>query len=287
MSADPRIRHAKAAGALVAAVALCLCPLDRARPQDAPTPVVAIEQARALERQGFLGEARLYLLDLMRANEALGDDPDVLLEVARLTPDADEALQYIDSAISRTRDARLLTQAHRWRGDFLFMQGRYAEAALEYERGARFGDAAASDALGLRRAASLLSAADASRAADAYRALAEKGNAPEEHAPWAELGLARALLVGGDLEQAAIQFERTAEEHGEHDVRPHALAGAVECHAAAGSDSAAHAALSVLEAEYPETFEAILARDLLERVTAARDTTAVEDGGEAAASASE
>ena len=262
------------AAALAAAAALCFGLAVPATTQEATTPSEAIEKARALEREGFPEEAAVYLRDLTLEAGPLAEDPEVLLELARLTPDAETALTYVDRALARSRDADVLARAHRARGDFLFIEGRYAEAAAEYEQGARYAAGARAYALELRRAASLLASEDASRAADAYRALAERGDAPPDAAPWAELGLARALLTRGDLEAATIEFERIVEAFPEHGVRPHALAGAIECYVAAGSDSLARAALSLLEGDYPESFEAVLARDLVETSAAARDTVA-------------
>jgi len=257
-----------------AAVTLFLCAAVPAFPQDRTTAPEAIQKARALERQGFLEEAALYLHDLVLEAGPLAEHPDVLLELARLTPDVDAAIQYVDLAMARSRDEGVLVRAHRTRGDFLFMQGRYGEAALEYEQGARHAAGAEGYALELRRAASLLASDDASRAGDAYRELTERGDAPDEHAPWAELGLARALLARGDLEEATLQFEHVVEAFPDHGVRPHALAGAVECHVVAASDSSARAFLSLLEDAYPASYEAVLARDLLETTVAMRDTLA-------------
>lgn len=278
MPANTRTRSLLSAAALAAAAALYLCAVAPALADDAATPSEAIEKARALERGGFLDEAVLYLRDLVLEAGPLAEDPDVLLELARLTPDVEVALEYVDLAMARSRGADVLTRAHQTRGDFLFMQGRYAEAAIEYEQGARHGAGPATYALELRRAASLLASEDASRAADAYRALKDGGGAPDEGAPWAELGLARALFVRGDLEEAALQFEHVADAFPDHDVRPHALAGAVECHVATAGDSAARAFLSVLEDAYPTSYEAVLARDLFETTAAMQDTAASADG---------
>ncbi len=266
------------AAALAAAALLYVCGSGAALADDSTTPSEAIEKARALERQGFLDEAALYLRDLVIEPGPLAEDANVLLEVARLTPDADVAIEYVELALARSRDARVLARAHGTRGDFLFMQGRYAEAALEYERGARHGARPVADALELRRAASLLASEDASRAVDTYRELKDRGDTPGDLAPWAELGLARALFVRGDLREAALQFERVVEAFPEHDARPHALAGAIECHVAAASDSAARAFLSILEESYPASWEAVLARDLFETVAATRDTAAPASG---------
>jgi TolA-binding protein len=283
MPADSRIRSILTAAALAAAAALWVGAAALA--QDATTPTEAIEKARALERQGFLDEAVVYLRELVLEAGSLAEDPDVLLELARLTPDVDVAIEYTELAMSRSRDEAILARAHRTRGDFLFMQGRYSEAADEYAEGAR--RAAGADAYGLelRRAASLLASEDASRAAGAYRELKDRGGESDDGAPWAELGLARTLLVRGDLDEATAQFERVVETFPDHGVRSHALAGAVECHVAAASDSAALAFLSILEGEYPASYEAVLARDLFETTAAARDTLAPAAGAEAGAAA--
>jgi tetratricopeptide (TPR) repeat protein len=280
MSADRARRSAGVAAALAAASALSLLQAAAALADDVPTAREAIEQALALERQGFVDEAALLLRDLVLEAGPLAEHADVLLELARLTPDVDAALEYVELALARSRDADVLARVHRTRGDFLFMQARYTEAAEEYERGARHGSGAAADALRLRRAASLAASEDASGAAEAYRALKENGDAPGERDAWAGLGLARALLTRGKVGEAAEEFERVADAHPDHDARPHALAGAVECHVAALRDSAAVAALTILEASYPASYEAVLARDLYETAVAARDTAAQMDGGE-------
>jgi tetratricopeptide (TPR) repeat protein len=276
MPADVEARMARSAAALAAAAVLWL--FAAAPAEEAVSSSEAVEKARALERQGFVDEAILYLRELVLEAGPLAEDPNVLLELGRLTPDVDTAIEYVELAMARSRDPDVLARAHQTRGDFLFMQGRYAEAAVEYEEGARHGSAPDAYALELRRAASLLASEDASRAADGYRALAGRADAPGEGAPWAELGLARALLARGDLDGATVQFERVVEEFPDHGVRPHALAGAVECHAAAARDSAAAAFLAVLDSEYPASFEAVLARDLYETAVAARDSAAPAPG---------
>jgi TolA-binding protein len=275
MPASGRTRGRLSAAALAAAAVLCFG--AGATAQETTTATEAVERARALERQGLLDEAALYLHELVLGVGPLSEEPEVLIELARLTPDVDAAMQYLDAAMEKTRDARLLAGAHRMRGDFLFMQGRYEDAVLEYGRGAEHAGGPAAHALMLRRAASLLASGDASRAADAYLALVEGGGVSEGVAPWAELGLARAHLARGKLGEATAQFERVVEEYPDHGVRAHALAGAVECHVAAGRDSAAAAFLGDLESNYPSSYEAVLARDLFETTAAGRDSASAAD----------
>ncbi len=262
------------AAAFIAVAALA------ASAQDDPSPREAVEKARALEGHGFVEEARHYLEELVGGDAPAGRDPEVVLELARLTPSADEAIELVDGVIHRARDARALAAAHALRGDFLYAQGRYLEASAEYEKAARLAEGAEEDRALLMRARSLLAAGDASAAADAFRELAEKGGVPGESTPWAELGLGQALLLRGDALEAAAQFERTAAAYPDHDVRPLALAGAAESRLVAGEPDAARAALGTIVEEYPGTFEAVLADHRLSQLAAADTTAPVDEGPE-------
>ena len=81
--------------------------------------------------------------------------------------------------------------------------------------------------------------------------------------------------MSGSAADAAEQFETLAQVHEDHYLRPRALAGAAESHEAAGSHAAAIDALERLVNEYPDSFEAVLARERLSTY-AMPDTTAAE-----------
>ena len=78
------------------------------------------------------------------------------------------------------------------------------------------------------------------------------------------------------MQEAAEQFERTARVYAESEVRIRALAGAAESHEAAGADAAAVAALAVLVSDYPNSYEAVLARERL-RTYSLPDSTLLYD----------
>jgi tetratricopeptide (TPR) repeat protein len=251
----------------------------------APRPVEAIEAARALEREGRIHEAEYYLRELVATHDDLARDPAVLLELARLTPSPDESLRLIESALSRTRDSVLLSAGAELQGDYLYACGRYAEAAAAYEQASLHAPEERADWMLLKRAASLLALGDASAAVEAYRRLAEGGGVPNEVTPWAALGLGEALLVKGEVDDAATEFERVADGYPSHDVTPRALFGAAQALRAAGDTAGAHAALRTLVNGYPETFEAVLAREDLRTLTSALgalgpDSTSVLPSGQ-------
>ncbi len=286
MSANLRAQRCQTAAVVAIAVAVVVSATGSAICDDTPSAAEAIQKARALERQGHPEEAEFYLRDLIEAEEQLARDATVLLELARLTDASEEALALIDRAITRTRDSRLICRARSLKGDYLYAQGQYVPASREYQEAAGHGSGPEVEVALLKRGQSLLAAGDASAATEAFRELAEKGGVPGAMTPWAELWLGRALLLKGDPTGAALQFERTGETYPEHDVRPHALAGAAESHRLAGNEQAARSALEALILQYPGTFEAVLAREDIQTLAPADTLTAPaeeESAGEAGA----
>lgn len=262
---DARRTHLSALGVAAAAIAAVLLPASQpAWSDDVPTAAEAVEKARALEQQGQLAAAEEYLTELASDEDApLGRNAEVLLEIARLSADAETSRDFAARVIARTRDDELLESAHMLRGDSFFAEARYASAQHEYEAAARHSPTRGPGTADLKRARSILASGDARAAADAYREIAGWGAVPGELTPQAEVGLARSLLVLGQFEEAAEQFERTARIYGESGVRVRALAGAAESHEYAGADSSAVAALQSIVTDYPDSYEAVLAREKL------------------------
>jgi tetratricopeptide (TPR) repeat protein len=249
---------------------------------DPPTPAQAIEKARALEETGFVDDAEVYLRDLVDADRSLARNASVLLELARLASDPEEAMAFADQAIERTRDAGLLVRAHSLKGDALYASRLYAAAAEEYGEAARY-DAPGAGEAALRRADCSLAAGDASAALEAYREIWGEGAVPGELTPWAELGIGRALLYSGRPAEAAEQFDHVAATYVEPDVRMQALAGAAEGHEANDEPLAALTTLATLAAEYPGTFAGVVAaervRTLSEEIAAAMEAAAADTMG--------
>ncbi len=228
---------------------------------DPPTSAQAIERARALKEDGFVEEAETYLRELVDTERSLARDAEVLLELARLTGDPDEAAALASRAIERTRDARIIVAAHTLRGDVLYASGIYMAAAGEYGAAARHGSTPGARKAALWQAASLLAAGDATTAIEEYRVVAEEGATPDELTPLAKLGMGRALLAAGRPAEAAAEFDHVAETYPDDDVRIRALAGAAESHQAAGAPVVALRALEMLASEFPHTLEGVLARE--------------------------
>ncbi|MBD3349792.1 MAG: tetratricopeptide repeat protein [Candidatus Eisenbacteria bacterium] len=256
-------RFASGAGLIAASLiaALVWTAALPAGADDGPAePEEAIERARTLEREGHPDDAFAYLQDLVHGDEGLARDARVLLELSRLAPSADASVEFLQGAADLARDDEIAARARAQLGDYMYARGSYMEAAEQYRAAAERSEGAATSAL-LNRAASLLAAGDATAAAEVYRELRDAGETPGETTPWAILGLGRALLVKGDLEEAAGEFERLAETYVDHDARPGALAGAAEARIALGDVEAARRWLELLLAEYPGTYESVLARE--------------------------
>jgi hypothetical protein len=263
MSARRRI-VTLAAHATLAATALTLCLAARAWCDDVPTPAEACEKARALVRQGHDTDAETYLTDLVeQENGAHAENAMVLLEAARLSSSAEFCREYAARAIERTRNDALLEAAHMLRGDSYFAESLYLSASHEYNEAAKHSSKRGPGPADLKSARSILAAGDAGAAVEAYRAIADWGATPGEFTPVAEVGLAQALLAAGRAPEAAEQFERTARVYDDMEVRVRALAGAAESHEAAGADAEAVAALALLVSDYPDSYEAVLARERL------------------------
>jgi tetratricopeptide (TPR) repeat protein len=256
-------RNANRPAALAALGAALLIALAAAPSvaDDPPTSAQAIERARALEEDGFVEEAEIYLRELVDTERSLARDAEVLIELARLTGDPDEAAALASRAIERTRDARIIVAAHALRGDVLYASGLYVAAAEEYGAAARHGSTPGAREAALGRAASLLAAGDATTAIEEYGEVAEEGATPDELTPLAKLGMGRALLAAGRPAEAAAEFDHVAETYADDDVRIRALAGAAESHEAAGAPVVALRALEMLASEFPNTLEGVLARE--------------------------
>lgn len=261
MPASARLSQALLRPGIAVAVAACL--LVPARPAAAGPGAAVIERARVLEREGAPEDGERVLRDAIAEDRELAHDAAVLLELARITRASDEILNLADRAIGGTRDAHLLVEAHRMKGDYLFMEARYLAAAREYALASRHEPRSGPDEAALKRAASFLAAGDVSEAAEAYRELAEKGSVPSDLTPWAELGLARTTLLGGDATGAAARFEQIARAFASRDVRLEALVGLWESREAAGDVEGEETAIETLTREYPGTFEAVIARERL------------------------
>ncbi len=263
MSARRRIVTV-AARATLTATALTLCLAAPAWCDDVPTPEEACEKARALVRQGHVTDAEAYLADLVAEEDgAHAASAIVLLEAARLSTSAEACRIYAARAIKRTRNDALLEAAHMLRGDSYFAESLYISASHEYEEAARHSAKRGPGLADLKRARSILAAGDAGAAVEAYRAIADWGATPGELTPVAEVGLAQALLAAGRAPEAAELFERTARVYEKSEIRVRALAGAAQSHEAAGADAEAVAALALLVSDYPDSYEAVLARERL------------------------
>ncbi len=258
MSADPRQHRVARSAAALLAVALVLGPAAVAL---GTTPAQAVERARALEKAGRPEDAERYLSDLVDSERKLARAGRVLLELARLSRSAEDVLAWADRAIARTREAELAASAHLLKGDCHFARGHYISAAFEYEKAAAGASGEEAGRAALKRAASLLAGGDVSTALEAYREVAGEGAVPSELTAWAEVGAARALLASGSSAEAAAEFDRLASTHADAGVRVEALVGAAASHEAAGAPAVALRQLRILAAEYPDTFEGILARE--------------------------
>ncbi|MBN2566326.1 MAG: tetratricopeptide repeat protein, partial [Candidatus Eisenbacteria bacterium] len=96
--------------------------------------------------------------------------------------------------------------------------------------------------------------------------------------PPAELGLATALLEAGRPEEAGRLFERVAEANPEHDLRAQALAGAAESYLTEGDIAAAARALGRVAQDYPDSYEAVVARERLRGLEDAQQDTLAPAG---------
>jgi len=236
----------------------------------------AVARTRALEESGRTREARAYLAGLAASDEDLSTSAEVLLELARLSADADTLSVLLERAVEHARRPEDIARAHMMRGDLLYARGRYTAAAAEYERAERAAPAFRPGRADLRRAESLLAASDGSAALRAFTSLAEAPGTADDIRPWAELGIARSLSESGRFDEAARQFEKVAAEYVEHDVRPLALSGAASARERLGDHGAATALLRSLVEEYAGTFHATVALERLSR-PAPSDTSAVGD----------
>ncbi len=258
-----RRRSTQTVAALIA-VAVVLC-----APTELPAQSIdasdAVARARSLEQTGFSEDATSYIRGLMKEDSDLAGNPLLALELARLTDDAAEALDLADLVLVRSHDQTLRSAAYTLRGDFLFATGHYAAAAVEYA--SAIVQREDSDRTILKQAAALLASGDATTATALYRSALV--SAEPDVAAWASVGLGWALLAAGSPSEACTHFEAAAAEHRESGVRAAALMGAATCAEALGELSRTSRFLRTVTAEFPGSFEAVIAADRL-RVAALR-----------------
>ena len=271
----------------VAAVTLA-APIHSAAQVDV-SPGEAVARARALEETGYHGRARLYLEELIRLDESFGARPEILLELARLTPEWAGAAALCKEALALTRDRDLLFRGHLLLGDAHYAGRRFLSAAREYEKASEHG--ADGDALlaRIRRARSLAAAGDLTTAAELYRDVGRRAEPTDELRAWADLGLARTLLEQGRIEESAELYRKVATERPDSPAAPHAAAGAAEAFSRLGKATEAAAFLQLLEDSFPESFETLLAPraarsaappDTLAPMSAGPDSAGAVAGGE-------
>ena len=274
MSARARTAGAPSVVAAVAA-ALVLLVTAGAFGDDEPTAEEAVERARALVRQGQQADAEEYLATLVREEGGPhARDPEVLLEAARLSTSGAACRAYAQRAIENTRDSSVIEAARMLMGDSYFAESLYLSASIEYEHAARHASQRGPGEADLKRARSILASGDAGAAAEAYREIADWGATPNEVTAEADVGLGRALLEAGRPIEAAEQFETAARIHEDGGIRRRALKGAAESHEASGHHAEAVAALELLLAGYPDSYEGVLAREKL-RTYAVPDSSAL------------
>lgn len=281
MPARTRFPTWTAVATAVAAAAVLTFASVTSSADDAPDPDDAIERARALEGEGHLAEAYRYLAGLVADSERLSRDASVLIELSRLTPSTEESVELLEAAVERARDDDLAATARTLLGDYMYARGSYLEAAEQYEAAAQRAPSGANGPMLLKAAASKLAAGDATAAAESYEHLARRGSTPDSTTPWAMLGLGRALLTKGDVEEAAAEFEMLAQTYLDHNARPSALAGAAEAFTASGETEKARGALETLMRDYPGTYDSILAREDLRSLPTSEADTLMGDGSEA------
>jgi TolA-binding protein len=232
--------------------------------QDGPTPEEAVERARALERGGHAVDALSYLEDLVAEDGGpLAEEPEVLLEAARLANTAEQVRALARRALESTRTARILYAAHVLMGDSYFAQAMYQSASIEYEQASRHSPGRGPGEAELKRARSVLASGDAEEAVAAFRDIVVESEPEGDMRPQAELGLAISLMEAGRPEEAGRQFEDVAESYPEHDLRAQALAGAAESYIRVGDLVTAAAVLEQLEEGYPGTYEGVVGRERL------------------------
>jgi TolA-binding protein len=243
------------------------------------SPREALEKAGALARDGHHDEARAYLADLVSDEGGpLAREAEVLLEAARLSTEVEEVRSLAGRAAGASRDARMLHAAHMLLGDSYFAEGLYVTAAGEYELAARHAPGRGPGSADLKRARSVLASGDAEAAIEAYEDIIDASAATDDTRPEAMLGLGNALLKVGRSDEAAYQLERTAAAFPEHHVRVEALFAAARSYAALGDVGRSGSALQLLIDDYPDSYEAVLAREeLRELEPALADTSAPAD----------
>jgi tetratricopeptide (TPR) repeat protein len=243
---------------------------------DAPDASEAIEQARALARDGYTEHAEAYLLDLVATDGGpLADEPEVLLEAARLASDVTVARSLAFRAIEHTRSSRIVHAARLLRGDSYFAEGLYLTAAVEYEEAAKHAPGRGAAAADLKLARSILASGDPESAVETYEDIVAGSSPDDGLRPEAELGLATALLEAGRAEEAARRFEQAAEAHPDHQLRARALFGAARSVATLGDIARAAELFGQLVETYSDSYEAVLARERLRELEPALSDTAV------------
>lgn len=225
-----------------------------------------LAQAEAAWANGEREEAARLVRDYV------GDHPEgartarVAALLARTAASPSEAVGRWDEVIALEPEGALAAEAHWNRGLHAYSAGLYVAATREFALLAEsFAGTFDAGRAALWKGKAELGADSAGAAAESFER-ARRGASDPADVRSAELGLAHAAFALGNVKDALRRYERFESEHPQDGRASSAARRAVECLRLLGRTDEASVQAVRIERQYPNSFEATLAREEIRQI---------------------
>lgn len=221
------------------------------------------EQAWA---RGEREEAGRLIREYVRDHPESARSARVAALLARTATSPSEAMGRWDEVIALEPQGALAAEAHWFRGVHAYSAGLYVAAAREFGLLAdSFGGVFDAGRAVLWKGNAELGADSASAAYDSFERARREASDPADVRS-AELGLAHAAFALGNIKDALRRYERFESDHPDDGRASSAARRAVECLRLLGRTSEASVQAVRIERQYPNSFEAALAREEIRQI---------------------
>jgi tetratricopeptide (TPR) repeat protein len=222
------------------------------------------EEAERLFEQGEREAAGRVLREWVASEPAGSRSPSVIALLARTAGDPGEAAGLWDQVLSLEPPEGLAAEARWMKGLTAYSGGQYVAAAREFEVLAKdFAGRFPKGRALLWKGCAELAADETAIAQETLRAAAKA--AKDEDAVAVEFALAHAAMRLGQVDEALRRYERFERDHRRDGRASAAARRAVDCLRLLGREAEASARAARIERDYPNSFEATLAREAVRR----------------------
>lgn len=226
----------------------------------APGARADVESAERAWDRGERGEAARDIRAWLRQHPEGARSARATAMLARTAADPAEAASLWDEVIALELTGRLAAEAHWQKAMHAYSAGLYVAASREFGRlGTDFGNWLDPSQAFLWKGYSDLGADEPEAARESFRE-AERGVSDRLDVASVQLGIANANFRIGNVREAHRQYQRFEREHRDDGRASAAARRGVECLRLLGREQDAAAAAARIGLEYPDSFEATLAR---------------------------